>query len=100
MIRLTSRQVYTEIIQNGTVNNQERVILDFLHFQGANKTLKEISRGTDIEINAVSGRVNSLKKKLHKGVTVLKEFPKRKCAISGFSVTPVGINEIGQGELF
>jgi len=100
MVRLTSREVYTVIIQNGTVSNQERQILNFLHFNNGNKTLKEISRGTMIEINAVSGRVNSLKHKTHKGITILKEFSKRKCNVSGKMVTPVGINQRGQGEMF
>jgi DNA-binding IclR family transcriptional regulator len=47
-------------------------------------TLKEISRLTGLEINAVSGRVNGLKKS-----GKLKEAQKRRCRVTGRFVTPV-----------
>ena len=60
----TSKEAYKEINQEGVVTNQKQVILDCVreNNRGFGMSLKEISRSTGIEINAVSGRVNTLKK--------------------------------------
>ena len=51
-------------------------------------SLKEISRQTGFEINAVSGRVNELKKD-----DLVKECTKRRCRITGRLITPVTFNQ-------
>ena len=60
MITQTSKLAYKDIQQNGTSLNQKGIILKAVSINGS--SLKEISATTGIEINAVSGRVNDLKK--------------------------------------
>lgn len=76
---------YYEIVEDGTVGRQAQKILDLL-FKSSPLSLREIKDKTEIEINAVSGRVNDLKKT---GNVV--ECAKRKCSISGRLITPVTI---------
>ena len=90
MVRQTSIDVYHDTVeQRGT---QAQVIYDFLNENNRgmpdyhNFTLKEISRFIGIEINAVSGRVNELKKQ-----GLITECPKRPCSITKRLVTPVKI---------
>ena len=89
MSRTTSRMAYKTINEDGTATSQRQIILDMINnISNVNKSfgfsLKEISRQTGFEINAVSGRVNELKKqkKLH-------EMPRRKCTITKRLITPV-----------
>ena len=82
MIRDTSKIAYSEIQADGTASNQKEVILSAVKMGGS--SLKEISNETGIEINAVSGRVNDLKKEGR-----LEHAPKRKCSITGRLITPV-----------
>ena len=89
MTRTTSRLAYKEIQEDGTVVSQGDYIYSLLNDiavkdQKFGLTLKEIARATGFEINAVSGRVNELKKK-----GKIKECPKRRCRITGRLVTPV-----------
>jgi len=74
---------YYEIVEDGTVGRQAQKILDLL-FKSNPLSLREIKDKTEIEINAVSGRVNDLKKR---GKVI--ECNKRKCSISGRMITPV-----------
>ena len=74
---------YYEIVEDGTVGRQAQKILDLL-FKSSPLSLREIKEKTEIEINAVSGRVNDLK---HMGKVI--ECNKRKCSISGRMITPV-----------
>ena len=94
MIRSTSIESYYFLKDNGTINKQEFEVLKYLTAMGTPQTLKEISRATGIEINAVSGRVNSLKKKDYQGQKIVIECDKRKCTISTMNVTPVKANHI------
>ena len=92
MSRTTSRIAYKEINENGTVISQKQIILDMINdISNVNKSfgfsLKEISRQTGFEINAVSGRVNELKKD-----DLVKECTKRRCRITGRLITPVTFN--------
>ena len=92
MSRTTSRMAYKEINENGTATSQRQIILDMInHISNVNKSfgfsLKEISRQTGFEINAVSGRVNELKKD-----DLVKECTKRRCRITGRLITPVTFN--------
>jgi biotin operon repressor len=82
-VRSSSRKVYKEIKKEGTIGAQSRLILDSM-LPECGYSLQEICRVTGITINAVSGRVNSLKKEGY-----LIELPKRKCMISGRTIIPV-----------
>ena len=74
---------YYEIVEDGTVGKQAQLILDLL-FKSSPLSLREIKDKTEIEINAVSGRVNDLKKR---GKVI--ECEQRPCSISGRMITPV-----------
>jgi len=84
-VRSTSKEAYAELKDEGILGRQEKMILDSMQ-RGWNYSLKEIEKITGIQINAVSGRVNGLKKK---GFVV--ECEKRKCALTGRNITPVMI---------
>ena len=81
--RETSRGAYRELKDSGQLGKQERIICNALNGNPP-MTLQEICKATDIQINAVAGRVNGLKKK-----RVLVETERRVCKISGRMVTPV-----------
>ena len=74
---------YQEIVSDGTVTKQADIILQLL-LNSSPLSLREIQQKTKIEINAVSGRVNDLKK--HNMVTVVG---KRPCKVTGNTVTIV-----------
>ena len=83
---------YKEIVEDATVGKQAQKILDLLIYSRP-LSLREIKERTEIEINAVSGRVNDLKKT---GNVV--ECDKRKCSISGRLITPVTIKRRHNGQ--
>jgi predicted transcriptional regulator len=90
--RLTSRVAYKQINKDGTAKSQTKIILDLINDlsnvdKGFGLSLKEIARQTGFEINAVSGRVNELKKN-----ELVKECNKRRCRITGRLITPVTFN--------
>ena len=92
MIRQTSRHAYRDINENGTLRSQKDIIFSAINTipeqdKTLGITLKELSRQTGFEINAVAGRVNELKKE-----EFIKECNKRKCRITGRLVTPVTIS--------
>jgi len=82
-VRSTSKEAYAELKDEGILGRQEKEILDAME-EGWNYSLREIEKITEIQINAVSGRVNGLKKK---GFVV--ECEKRRCALTGRMITPV-----------
>ena len=89
MIRETSRHAYRDINENGTLRSQKDIIFSAINTipeqdKTLGITLTELSRQTGFEINAVSGRVNDLKKD-----GSIEECIKRKCRITGRLVTPV-----------
>ena len=89
MTRTTSRLAYREINADGTLRSQRDIIFSAIamipeHDKSFGLSLKEIARQTRIEINAVSGRVNDLKKD-----GSIEECSKRKCRITRRLVTPV-----------
>ena len=88
-VRETSKKAYKEINADGTKISQHDVILMTLNthqskYKHYGMSLREISWLSHIEINAVSGRVNELKKS-----NKVYEVNKRKCTMSGRTVTPV-----------
>lgn len=86
MPRSTSTLAYRDIKNSGKRDTQVGQILNCLEDQelSTDLTLKEISRLTGLEINAVSGRVNGMKKD-----GLVSEAPKRQCRVTGRWVTPV-----------
>ena len=89
MTRTTSRLAYKELNEDGTRRSQKETILFVIGMipesdKDFGLSLKEIVRQTGFEINAVSGRVNDLKKD-----GSIEECIKRKCRITGRLVTPV-----------
>jgi len=82
----TSRLAYKQINEEGTSKNQKDRILEMIDRDNTGKgmSLREISAFTGIEINAVSGRVNDLKKECK-----LKTVEKRKCSLSKRLISPV-----------
>ena len=85
MPRSTSTSSYHQLRDSGKQSTQEAQILGLLVYNRVpDLTLKEISRLSGLEINAVSGRVNGMKKK-----GMVKEAPKRKCRVTDRWVTPV-----------
>ena len=89
MIRTTSKLAYKEINEDNTLSKQSEFIYKIVKDvcdsgDYENLSLKEIKSLTNIDINAVSGRVNELKKQGR-----LVEDSKRKCNITGRLITPV-----------
>jgi len=83
-ISTTSIEAYNDINSDGTSATQKNIILDALDEVGKPLSAREIMEYTGLEINAVSGRVNDLKKE---GLVV--EGEKRRCTVSNKMVTPV-----------
>jgi len=79
----TSLEAYNEIQYDGTLQRQEKQILEKMK-RGSDYSLQELSELTSIAINAVSGRCNGLKKK-----GVLQCTEKRKCSITGKTIKPL-----------
>ena len=96
MIRKTSKNAYEYNKNSGISGSQKKSLYDLVHkmtkgTSGHGVTLKEISRESGLEINAVSGRINDLKKE-----GLIAECNKRKCSITNRTVTPV---TIGNGDV-
>lgn len=80
---------------SGKLGEQQTRIMLAVHAQPKRTwSLRELSRATGLEINAVSGRVNELKR-----IGYLEECPARSCSVSGRTITPVRAT-CGQKELF
>ena len=92
-VRESSRAAYSELRDTGRLGRQQQTILDQIK-PGRDYSLRELSRLTHLEINAVSGRVNDLKK-----LNLLVEGEKRACTVTGKTITPVKL-PAKQGELF
>ena len=89
MVRETSMIAYRSITNSGMLGSQQNQIIHFLRFNKVqnpdwNFTRKEISKILDIEINAISGRVNEL---IKSGEIVEDE--RRLCSHTNRLVTPV-----------
>lgn len=92
-VRESSRAAYDELRDTGRLGRQQQTILDQIK-PGRDYSLRELSRLTHLEINAVSGRVNDLKK-----MNLLVEGEKRACTVTGKTIPPVKL-PAKQGELF
>ena len=84
----TSKEAYIEINESGVGDTQREKILyvvnSYFRIHNEGMTNREISDMTNYEINAVSGRVNDLKKD-----GMLEVDVKRKCAVTGKNVNTV-----------
>ena len=83
-VRITSRESYDKIKESGAKYTQEQKILACVIGSPDPMSLREIAHITGFDINAVSGRVNSLKKK-----RLLFEAEKRKCSLTNRRIIPV-----------
>ena len=89
-VTTTSRIAYKDINESGLSKNQKDTIYDIVNGDNTGKgmSLKEISAFSGIEINAVSGRVNDLKKDNR-----LETTTKRKCRITNRLINPVIVKD-------
>ena len=88
-VRLTSKIAYREITENNTRTRQAEKIMNFIDTiitgnASTDVSLREIQKVSNLDINAISGRVNELKKD-----GKLVECEKRKCKVTGRLITPV-----------
>ena len=96
MNRKTSKAAYEHNKESGITGSQKKKLHTLVDKmtngnRGYGVTLKEISRESGLEINAVSGRINDLKKE-----GMIAECNKRKCSITNRTVIPV---TIGNGDV-
>ena len=82
----TSKQAYNEIVNNGTTTTQQQMIIGALSAVGSPLSGRELMQCTGLEINAISGRINDLKK-----LGLVIERAKRSCSISKRLVTPISL---------
>jgi hypothetical protein len=83
-VRETSRQAYQELRDSGKLGSQTNQIYHELLRVKIDLSLQEISKNTGLGINAVSGRINEMKKK-----NLVRECAARKCSITQKTITPV-----------
>ena len=84
MVRNTSIIAYNDLKNSGKQPTQNQLILNALKKNVRPMSLQEICDITNMQINAVSGRVNDLKK-----ANQVVEAPTRKCTITRKTITPV-----------
>jgi len=84
-IATTSKIAYKDINEDGTVLTQKDKIVEIMNIlPDGTYSLRELKYLTGFDINAVSGRVNELKKD-----GILETTTKRKCKISKRLISPV-----------
>jgi glutaredoxin len=88
MVTQTSKQAYKEINEEGVSYTQKqnimKVVTEHYNIHSKGMSLREICAITEYEINAVSGRVNDLKKD-----GKLTTFDKKKCPYSKRTVNAI-----------
>ena len=84
MVRTTSIIAYNDLKSSGKQPTQKQIILNTLRENKEPMSLQEICDRTNFQINAVSGRVNDLKKS-----NQVVEARTRKCTITRKTITPV-----------
>ena len=84
MVRNTSIIAYNDLKISGKQPTQKQIILNALRENKTPMSLQEICDRTNFQINAVSGRVNDLKKS-----NQVVEASTRKCSITRKTITPV-----------
>ena len=84
MVRTSSIIAYNDLKSSGKQPTQKQIILNALRKNKKPMSLQEICDRTNFQINAVSGRVNDLKKS-----NQVVEARTRKCTITRKTITPV-----------
>ena len=84
MVRTTSIIAINNLKATNKHRTQKEIILDALRENKKPMSLQEICDKTNFQINAVSGRVNDLKKS-----NQVVEANTRKCTITRKTITPV-----------
>ena len=84
MVRNTSIIAFNDLKVTNKHRTQKQIILDALRENKTPMSLQEICDRTNFQINAVSGRVNDLKKS-----NQVVEASTRKCTITRKTITPV-----------
>ena len=84
MVRETSLVAYNQLKIEGKELTQKQRILKLINEENKPMSRKEISAVTGYEINAITGRVNTLLKE-----GKIKEVDKRRCQITNKTITPV-----------
>ena len=84
MVRTTSIIAYNDLKSSNKQPTQKQIILNALRENKKPMSLQEICDKTNFQINAVSGRVNDLKKS-----NQVVEAKTRKCTITKKTITPV-----------
>ena len=84
MVRTTSIIAYNDLKLSGKQPTQKQIILNTLRDNKEPMSLQEICDRTNFQINAVSGRVNDLKKS-----NQVVEASTRKCTITRKTIKPV-----------
>ena len=83
-MKTTSIIAYNDLKSSGKQRTQKQIILNALRKNKKPMSLQEICDRTNFQINAVSGRVNDLKKS-----NQVVEARTRKCSITRKTITPV-----------
>ena len=84
-VRSSSLDAFYELIETEEMSKQENIICNVFVSYNVPMSLREIQSRCQLDINAISGRVNGLKKR-----NILKEYEKRRCSITGRLIIPVG----------
>lgn len=87
----TRNQAFFQHRNSGKLGEQQKRIMRAIHESNArhgkhDHSLREICALTGLPVNAVSGRVNELKRDPH---NLLKEAEPRACRVTGRRITPV-----------
>ena len=83
----TSKLAYDDLKNSGKDISQKEKILGALEAVDAPLSGRELMQLTGLEINAISGRLNDLKK-----TSDVIECPRRYCSVTNKLITPVEIN--------
>lgn len=76
-VRQTSVEAYRKMERSGKLTAQQEVVVAWMRGRIGDATRQEISKGTELPINAVSGRVHELVE-----LGVLRETRRRKCRVT------------------
>ena len=91
----TRNESFFEVRDSGKLGRQQHQIMVLIHHHpDRDWSLQEIAKATGMGINAIAGRVNELKRS-----GWLEEYPKRRCSLTGRTITPVKVTT-AQWELF
>ena len=86
-IATTSKLAFDDIKNSGKDISQKQMILEALQSVGEPLSGRELMKLTGIEINAMSARINALKK-----ADLVMPCARRKCSVTNTLITPVTIS--------